>query len=469
MHRRPLRLGLQLGLFQLALGLFSVLSLGLFNRLLIEELQLPAVLAAVAVGSQQLMGFTRVWFGDRSDRIPLSRLRRTPFIVGSALALALLFALACQLVLQLGRSMAAAGDAPLILLLTLVFIAIGTAIAAGGTAFSALVADRTSDDERPQVLSLVWGMRLFGVLLGSVLVNRVFGSACAAGAGSAAVLAGLERLTVIAPLLLFGLGVLAVLGVEHRTPELTSIPLTSTPLTSIGAVAPSPVPQRLALPQLLARLRAIPQASRFLGVLCLFSFSMFLNDAVLEPYGAAVFGMSVCATTALNALIALGFFAGLGLSGFVLIQRYGSIRIARLGAVLAAAALALMLLAGVDASIPLLRLSVALFGLSLGVCINACLSLMFSFVQPGHTGFLLGVWGAGYAYSCGLATISGGGLLTALKAFNGGDSAGAYSGVFALQMLCFLAAAWMTRRLDVSGFRARVQTRLSTVLQLAVD
>ena len=225
----------------------------------------------------------------------------------------------------------------------------------------------------------------------------------------------------------------------------------------------------MALPQLLARLRAIPQASRFLGVLCLFSFSMFLNDAVLEPYGAAVFGMSVCATTALNALIALGFFAGLGLSGFVLIQRYGSIRIARLGAVLAAAALALMLLAGVDASIPLLRLSVALFGLSLGVCINACLSLMFSFVQPGHTGFLLGVWGAGYAYSCGLATISGGGLLTALKAFNGGDSAGAYSGVFALQMLCFLAAAWMTRRLDVSGFRARVQTRLSTVLQLAVD
>ena len=61
--------------------------------------------------------------------------------------------------------MAAAGDTPLILLLTLVFTAIGTAIAAGGTAFSTLVADRTSDDERPQVLSLVWGMRLFGVLL----------------------------------------------------------------------------------------------------------------------------------------------------------------------------------------------------------------------------------------------------------------------------------------------------------------
>ena len=33
------------------------------------------------------------------------------------------------------------------------------------------------DAERPRVLSVVWGMRLLGVLLGSVLVNQVFGSA----------------------------------------------------------------------------------------------------------------------------------------------------------------------------------------------------------------------------------------------------------------------------------------------------
>ena len=42
-----------------------------------------------AVGGQQLMGFTRVWFGHRSDRIPISRLRRTPFIIISTVAIAL--------------------------------------------------------------------------------------------------------------------------------------------------------------------------------------------------------------------------------------------------------------------------------------------------------------------------------------------------------------------------------------------
>ena len=160
MRKRPLLLGLQLGLFQLGLGIFGVLAFGLFNRLLIEEFQLPAVLVAAAIGSQQLTGFTRVWFGYRSDRIPVSRLRRTSFIVCSSFFLALLFGLACQLVLRLGRVMESAGTANLswlILLLTAVFVAIGMAIAAGGTALSALIADRTTEEERPKVLSVVWG------------------------------------------------------------------------------------------------------------------------------------------------------------------------------------------------------------------------------------------------------------------------------------------------------------------------
>ena len=72
-----LRLGMQLGLFQLSLGILGVLLLGLLNRLSIQDIQLLAVLAALTVGGHQLMGFTRVWFGHRSDRIPHSRLRRT--------------------------------------------------------------------------------------------------------------------------------------------------------------------------------------------------------------------------------------------------------------------------------------------------------------------------------------------------------------------------------------------------------
>ena len=114
--------------------------LGLFNSLLIEETQLPAALAAFEVGAKQLMGFTWVWFGHRSERIPVSRLLRTPFIVTSFLAVAVLLVLAVRVVLQLAHTMEFGGigaSVPWSVGLVVIFAAVGTAIAAGGTAFSA--------------------------------------------------------------------------------------------------------------------------------------------------------------------------------------------------------------------------------------------------------------------------------------------------------------------------------------------
>ena len=56
-----------------------------------------------------------------------------------------------------------------------------------------------------------------------------------------------------------------------------------------------------------------------------------------------------------------------------------------------------------------------------------------------------------------------------LKAWNGGDLFAAYGGVFGLQMVCFLGAALMTRRLDVVGFRSMVKSRFADVMDIAVD
>ncbi len=152
------------------------------------------------------MGFTRAWFGHRSDRIPISRLRRTPFIISSTVAIALLFGVACQLVLRLAASMEDSGgelNALLMGLLILVFVGIGTAIAAGGTAFSALIADRTTEAERPRVL------------------------------------AGLERLSLVTPLLLLGLGVVSVFGVERRTTGLMLTAGPVPPMSLSGWLCPS--------------------------------------------------------------------------------------------------------------------------------------------------------------------------------------------------------------------------------------
>ena len=461
MVSQVVRLGLRLGLFQLSLGILGVLILGLLNRLLITEIGVSAALTALAIGAQQLMGFTRAWFGNRSDRIPSGRLRRTPFIVMGSLAISLLFGLTGWVVLQLAKTMPLANQSFLggwIGLLLLISIATGAAIAAGGTAFSALIVDLTTEQERPRVLSVVWGMRLLGVLLGTVLVNQIFGAACGTEASGAAVVAGLERLIVVTPLLLFGLGVSSVFGLERRDVQ-----------DQVGADNCGDVRESLTLLQLLGRLRSIPQVGRFTAVLCLFTFSMFLNDAVLEPFGAALFGMSICATTALNAFLAVGFFIGLVLSGFCLVGWIGNVSTARLGAVLAAIALALMLLSAPSQSLLFLRFALTSFGISLGICIHSSFTLMFTFVERGRVGLLLGVWGALYAYSSGLATIGGGGLLTLFKTLNGGDVFGAYCGIFCLQIVGFLSAALLMHRLDVAGFHRSVQSRFGDLLKVALD
>ena len=469
---RAVRLGLRLGLFQLSLGILGVLILGLLNRLLITEIGVSAALTALAIGAQQLMGFTRAWFGNRSDRMSSGRLRRTPFIVMSSLAISLLFGLTGWVVLQLAKTMPLANQSFLggwIGLLLLISIATGTAIAAGGTAFSALIVDLTTEQERPRVLSVVWGMRLLGVLLGTILVNQIFGAACGTQASGDGVVAGLERLIIVTPLLLFGLGVSSVFGLERRNVADQYSDYQAVEGHRDGPDNFRDVRESLTVIQLLDRLRSIPQVGRFTAVLCLFTFSMFLNDAVLEPFGAAVFGMSICATTALNAFLAAGFFVGLGLSGFCLVGWIGNVSTARLGAFFAAISLALMLLSAPSQSLPFLRFSLTIFGISLGICIHSSFTLMFTFVEKGRVGLLLGVWGALYAYSSGLATISGGGLLTLFKTINGGDVFGAYSGVFCLQIVGFLAASLLMQRLDVTGFRRSVQSRFGDLLQVAMD
>ena len=110
------------------------------------------------------------------------------------------------------------------------------------------------------------------------------------------------------------------------------------------------------------------------------------------------------------------------------------------------------------------RLAVIVFGLSLGICIHASFTLMFSFVEPGKVGLLLGIWGALYAYSRGLATISGGGLLTLFKTLNPDDVFGSFGSVFGVQIVGFLVAAVLMHRLNVDGFRKNLRLQFGELV-----
>jgi BCD family chlorophyll transporter-like MFS transporter len=467
---RFLLLALRLGLFQACLGALAVLTLGIFNRLLIDEFQVPAALTALALGAQQMVAFTRVWFGQRSDQPRLGGLRRTPYILGGAVAFCGLFWLAGRTVLWLAAA-SQAGDATAVLqrglLLTLVFLLYGVALSASSTPFAALLVDVSSERQRPQLVSIVWSMLTAGIVAGAILASRFLGSACASSDLSL-VMEGVSRLIVVAPLVILALVLLAVIGVERRWSPAVVRPDPES-VDRPGSAA-SAVPQELGFWESLAVLRADPQVAYFFGVLCLFTFSLFLQEAVLEPYGGAVFGLSVCDTTRLNAIWGVGTLIGIASTGFLLVPRLGAQRTALLGGLLAAAFLVLIVVAAPLQSLPLFRLALGLFGYGAGVCTNASLSLMLGLTSPGLAGTFIGVWGLAQAYARGLATISGGGLLSFFGQFWGGqNSFPAYASVFLLQAIGLALAGLLLLRVDTSLFQQRVQRALGDLVTTELD
>jgi len=459
---RLLLLSIRLGLFQACLGGLSVLTLGIFNRLLINEFAVPAGLAAFALGAQQLVAFTRVWFGQRSDRCRWLGLRRTPFIVVGAAAFCLLFWLAGRTVLWVAEA-SQAGDGPAVvgrcLLLALLFLGYGTAISASATPFAALLVDVTEERERPMLVSIVWTMLTVGIVVGAVLASRFLGSACA-DASLPAMVAGVERLILVAPLVCFGLVLTAVLGVER--PLFADAGSTQ----AAGGAAPA----EPGFWRSLRLLRADPQVGYFFVVLCLFTFSLFLQESVLEPYGGSVFGLSVCETTRLNALWGMGTLLGIGSTGFLLVPRLGPQRTALLGGSLAATFLLLIVVSGALGSEPLFRAGLVLFGYGAGVCTNASLTLMLSLTSPRLAGTFLGVWGLAQAYARGIGTVAGGGLLSLVGGVVGGqDTFAAYASVFVLQSLGLLLSGLLLLQVDTTLFQQRIEQAFARLAAAELD
>ncbi len=452
-------LAIRLGLFQACLGALSVLTLGIFNRLLIEEFAVPAALTALALGCQQLVAFTRVWFGQRSDRCRWRGLRRTPFIIGGAAAFCALTWIAGRMVLWIAAASMLDDTSAVItrgLLLAVVFLLYGIAISASSTPFAALLVDVSTEKQRPVLVSIVWSMLMVGIVVGAILLSSFLGSSCASSELTD-VIAGVKRLIAIAPMVIFALVLIAIAGVE---PRLTN--------SKVGQAQSND--QEISLGASWTILRASPQVGYFFAVLSLFTFSLFLQEAVLEPYGGAIFAMDVCATTRLNAIWGIGTLLGIATTGFLFVPRLGAQRTALLGGLLSAVFVLLIVVAGGMNSEPLFKGALFLFGAAAGISTNASLTLMLGLTSPLMAGTFIGVWGLAQAYARGLATIGGGALLSFFGQFSGSqNSFSAYAGVFIVQAIGLLIAGVMLLRVDTNLFQRKVEQALTSVLSSELD
>lgn len=447
---------MRLGLFQGCLGCLAVIFSGLLNRIMLSELGFPGLLVGGALAFEQFVAPSRVLFGQISDAHPLASRHRVPYVLIGTAAFCLLAVLSVPLIFEVGRLLQDGSQPGLALgiaALCGLFALYGLAISLASTPYLALVIDRTSEQERPRAVSIIWCMLTVGIVIGAVAIGVSLRSLD--GVSDPVVLqAALSRFMTIVAATVMLLTVVATWGMESPLRERTD----GTSARREDAIG---------LRQSWALITSSRQVLIFFSFLILFTLALFLQDPVLESYGAQVFAMPIAATAQLNAFWGVGTLVGLLLAGLWVVPRLGKMATARLGCQLIALSLLLLIVAGLTARIPFLQAVMVLFGLAAGIGTNSALCLMLDLTLPQAAGTFVGVWGLAQALSRAIGKLLGGGLYDIGRSLPLGEGPyGPFALVLGVELLVALAALVLLSRVNVRQFREDTSRSLSQVLEL---
>lgn len=457
---------LRLGLFQMGLGIMSVLTLGILNRVMIKELAIPATVAAGAIAMHQFVAPARLWFGQLSDAKPIKGYHRTGYVwIGSVLFVLAAF-LAVQVMWQLGASLQATGWSSQTFAWTgalgFVFALYGIALSAGSTPYAAMLVDISEEEERSKLVGVVWSMLMVGIVIGAILSARLLpqpvNSTCQElGTTDFAMLqVAVNRLFMIVPAIVLGLSLFATFGVEKKFSRF------STRSANVERE------DQITLGRALRVLTASPQTGLFFTFLLFMTLSLFMQDAVMESYGGAVFGMCVSDTTRLNAFWGTGTLIGISTAGFAIVPRLGKKNTAKLGCLLVALSMILVIASGFSGNPKFLQWCLLLFGLASGVTTTGAISLMLDLTAVQTAGTFIGAWGLAQAVARAMATVLGGAVLDLGRGLFG-NLVLAYGLVFGLQAVGMLTAIWLLNRVNVAEFQANAKEAIANVFSAELD
>ncbi|MBD2022421.1 BCD family MFS transporter [Leptolyngbya sp. FACHB-36] len=446
----------------MGLSMMSILTLGVLNRVMIQELAIPATIVAGLVAIPLFVSPARIWFGQLSDAKRLFGGYRTGYIWMGAAVLAIAAFLAVQAMWQLGSAVQTAGGwtwAPHTIgwlgLLAFVFVVYGLAISASSTAFMALLVDISEADNRSKLVGIVWSMLMVGVIVGAVLSGSLLGQ-LSTDSTIETLQASVNRLFTVIPAIVVGLALVATVGIERTFSKYSS---RSTVVDREDGIT---------LGRAWRILTVNPQTARFFTFLVVMTISLFMIDPVMEPYGGQVFGMPVSESTRLNAFVGIGTLISLSATGFFLVPRLGKRRTAKLGCLLIALAVGLIGLSGFTANPRLLQASLFLFGLANGIITTGTISLMLDLTAAETAGTFMGAWGLGQSTARGIAVVTGGASLDVGKSLFTNPVL-AYGLVFALQAVAMVFAIWVLNRVNVKEARTNPKQAIASVLETELD
>jgi BCD family chlorophyll transporter-like MFS transporter len=416
----------RLALFSIAYGLSGALIGGTLNRIMIAELGLPATLVAFFFAVPLLISPARIWLGYRSDGYPLFGKRREPYIIFGALVIGLGIIATSNIAANPARV-----TALLVLSGSLSFMLYGLGRNLAHNTYQALVSDRYKGTYRTRAITFYE----VATLLGSVMGAGFIGKALETYEPSK-----LISIATGVAVVIFLLSTFAALGQEPRDQivEAASEEARKTPFQQV----------------LREVVFADPQV-RILFTLVIFTFiGTLAQDALLEPYGALVLGMSVGDTTRLTMYWGLGVLASMLMSGLFLIKWLGFMKLMRTGIIASILVFIGLIVTGLMGNVGVFKTLVFVMGLGTGLAGAGMLSSIISFTTPIRAGLLMGVWGVANMVGHAVGNLTGGILVDSVRLATG-DAFLAYSSLFAMEAIMLGVALFLSTKLDVSTSRAR--------------
>jgi MFS transporter, BCD family, chlorophyll transporter len=436
----PLARLLRLSLFQVTVGMATALVVGTLNRVMIVELGVAAWLVAVMVALPLLVAPFRALTGFRSDTHRSAfGWRRVPFIwTGTMLQFAGLSIMPFALLVLTGQghiqtpawfNQGVAGIA---------FLMVGIGLQTAQTAGLALATDLADDETRPRVVALMYVMLLLGMVASSFSFSFILAEFTPKR---------MIQVVQFAALFTLALNALALWKQEARDPA----------RAAALKLEPQPV-----FMDAWRRFISNGRARRFLWAVGLGTAAFNMQDIVLEPYGGEILGLSVGATSALTALMAVGALFGFGVAARTLSRGMDPLRLAAYGVLCGVPAFSAVIFAAPLESAALFRVGTLLIGFGGGLFSVGTLSSAMHMEERAFVGLALGAWGAVQATAAGLSVATGGVLRDTISSMAmAGDlgtalamPATGYSMVYHVEMLLLfvtlIAIGPLVRRRSVS-------------------
>ena len=455
----------RLGLFNMALGLMAVLTLAVINRVMIAELAIPATITAGVLAIAQFVAPVRVLFGQLSDTKPLFGTRRTGYVRIGAIVFSIIIFFAVQVVWQIGSEVEANGgwlwNSQTIgwsALLALIMAIYGTAVSSSSTPFTALLVDITEEENRSRLVAVVWSMLMVGIVIGGITGKKLLDSINPNDSGNISLESlqpPINSIFAFIPFVIIAFAFIATWKIEKRYSRFANRPQSNRE-------------DSITLKQSFTILTSSRQTGIFFAFLCLFTISLFMQEAVLEPYGGEVFGMSIGDTTLLNSFWGMGILLGYGVTGFAIVPRLGKKLTTKTGCFLVALSFALIIFSGFTEEEIVLKSAIFLFGIAAGVATIGGISLMLDLTAAETAGTFIGAWGLAQAMSRALATVIGGVILDLGKSIFSSNLM-AYSFVFTLQALVMAIAIAILSSVNIQEFQDTTKKAIATVMEGDLD